>query len=87
MSEVTIRCRENGPLVVEGPIRVVDHLGNAFMIPTNKPAVALCRCGQSANRPFCDGSHKKVNFCAAEAACAPAVAPHQPDAQAREASR
>jgi CDGSH-type Zn-finger protein len=71
MSEVTIRCRENGPLVVEGPIKVIDHQGNAFVLPTNKPTVALCRCGQSANRPFCDGTHKKVSFCAGEVAAAP----------------
>jgi CDGSH-type Zn-finger protein len=74
MSDVVIRCRENGPLVVEGPIRVIDHQGNAFVLPTNKPAVALCRCGQSATRPFCDGSHKRVNFAACELA-APAAAP------------
>jgi CDGSH-type Zn-finger protein len=75
MSDVTIRCRENGPLLVEGPIKVIDHLGNAFVIPANKPAVALCRCGQSANRPFCDGTHKKVNFAACELAPPPAVPP------------
>ncbi len=75
MSDVTIRCRENGPLVVEGPIKIIDHLGNAFTIPANKPAVALCRCGQSTNRPFCDGTHKKVSFCAAETAGLPLPPP------------
>ena len=68
MSEFIIRCRENGPLVVEGQIKVIDHQGNAFVIPANKPAVALCRCGHSGSRPFCDGTHKKVNFAAAEIA-------------------
>ena len=68
MSEVNIRCRENGPFVVEGPITVVDHEGNAFPINPDKPAVALCRCGHSANRPFCDGSHRDANFQAAETA-------------------
>ena len=59
MSEpITIRCRENGPLVVHGPFRLVDHTGQELALPTDKPLVALCRCGHSANKPFCDGSHK-----------------------------
>ena len=63
-----IRCRENGPLVVQGTVVVVDHLGQPFPLPTNKPNVALCRCGQSATKPFCDGSHKANGFQAAETA-------------------
>ncbi|HVU89470.1 MAG TPA: CDGSH iron-sulfur domain-containing protein [Pirellulales bacterium] len=62
MSEVRIRCRVNGPLVVEGPVTIVDHEGNAFTISSEKPNVALCRCGQSANKPFCDGAHKQCHF-------------------------
>jgi CDGSH-type Zn-finger protein len=69
MSEkVIIRCRENGPLVVHGPVVVIDHLGNAFPLPQNKPNIALCRCGQSRTKPFCDGSHKACDFQAAETA-------------------
>jgi CDGSH-type Zn-finger protein len=68
MSDVSIRCRENGPFVVEGPITVVDHEGDAFPINPDKPAVALCRCGASGNRPFCDGSHKTAEFKADETA-------------------
>jgi len=68
MDEFMIRLRENGPLVIQSPVRVVDHLGNDFPIPVGKPTVALCRCGQSANKPFCDGSHKRVGFQAAETA-------------------
>jgi CDGSH-type Zn-finger protein len=68
VSEVRIRCRENGPLVVEGPVTIVDHLGSAFTIASDKPAIALCRCGQSAKKPFCDGSHRACNFAAANLA-------------------
>jgi CDGSH-type Zn-finger protein len=74
----TIRCRENGPLVIELPhdeqgrplaaIRVNDHLGQAFQLPSQKRAVALCRCGHSATRPFCDGSHRDCGFFAGETA-------------------
>lgn len=64
---VTIRCRENGPLVVEMPLgpdgqpqrlRVTDHHGQELPLPGQKRAVALCRCGHSGTRPWCDGSHK-----------------------------
>ncbi len=65
---VVIRCRENGPLVVQGPFRLVDHTGREFTLPTDKPAVALCRCGASGNKPFCDGSHRECGFQAAQAA-------------------
>ena len=58
MPDVTIRMRPNGPLVIEGPFKLVDSRGAEFDIPPNKPAVALCRCGHSSKRPFCDGSHK-----------------------------
>lgn len=65
---LVIRCRENGPYVIEGPLRIVDHLGNAFTVPEGKKAVALCRCGQSKIRPFCDGTHRTCGFQAAETA-------------------
>ncbi|MCE9548449.1 MAG: CDGSH iron-sulfur domain-containing protein [Planctomycetia bacterium] len=71
MSDVTIRCRQNGPFLVEGPVTIVDHLGNAFTLAADKPAVALCRCGHSAKKPFCDGSHKGCEFVAAELAVPP----------------
>jgi CDGSH-type Zn-finger protein len=69
MSEpVVIRCRENGPLVIQGPIKLVDHQGQEFTLPTDKPAVALCRCGGSGKKPFCDGSHRQNGFTAGELA-------------------
>jgi CDGSH-type Zn-finger protein len=68
MSSVSIRLRDDGPLVVQGPITIVDADGNQFSLPTDKPAIALCRCGHSGNRPFCDGSHKKCGFAAADRA-------------------
>lgn len=68
MSGVTIKIRDNGPFLVEGPLTLVDAAGVQYKIPADKPAIALCRCGQSKNRPFCDGSHKGCNFAAAERA-------------------
>jgi CDGSH-type Zn-finger protein len=70
MSEpIVIRCRENGPYVITGEVKIVDHLGNEFTPPaTGKPAVALCRCGNSHTKPFCDGSHRVCGFQAAEVA-------------------
>ncbi len=73
MSGVTIRLRPNGPLVIDGPITLVDHFGNAFTLPTEKPLLALCRCGQSAKKPFCDGTHKTCGFHAEETASEPPV--------------
>ena len=53
---------------VAGVAKVVDHQGNEFTIPPGKDTIALCRCGQSKNKPFCDGSHKTCGFVAAELA-------------------
>jgi CDGSH-type Zn-finger protein len=78
MDATLITVRENGPLVISSPVKIVDHLGNEFAAPVNKPTVALCRCGASANRPFCDGSHKRVNFLAPERAPAAAAPPSTP---------
>ena len=76
MSEpLIIRCRENGPLVVPAAVKVMDHLGNEFVSAPGKDTIALCRCGHSAKKPFCDGSHKKVSFQAAETAPPPGPTP------------
>jgi len=69
MSEpLVIRCRENGPLVIQGQVKVVDHLGQEFALPRGKELLALCRCGHSGNKPFCDGSHRQCHFVAGETA-------------------
>lgn len=67
MSEVVIKARENGPLLVTGPVTLTDHLGNKYDL-TGKANIALCRCGGSKNKPFCDGSHKTNGFEATETA-------------------
>lgn len=67
MADVTITVRRNGPFRVEGPIRLIDADGNEYDL-TGKPAISLCRCGGSVNKPFCDGTHSKIGFQAAEAA-------------------
>ena len=62
MSEVKVNIRDNGPLLVEGSFKLVDAAGSEVPLPANKPAIALCRCGASANKPFCDGAHKAAGF-------------------------
>lgn len=59
---LVIRCRENGPLVIQGPFKLVDSTGKELDLPTDKPFVALCRCGSSQNKPFCDGTHRQTGF-------------------------
>ena len=61
MSEVKITVRPNGPYRVEGPVKLVDAEGREWDL-TGKPAFSLCRCGQSAKRPFCDGTHAQCGF-------------------------
>jgi CDGSH-type Zn-finger protein len=48
-------------------VRLVDADGNEYDL-TGKPAFSLCRCGGSVNKPFCDGTHSRIGFQAAEAA-------------------
>lgn len=69
MADVTITVRPNGSFRVEGSIRLVDGNGAEWDLG-GKPAVSLCRCGASTRKPFCDGSHTKIGFAAAEAAVA-----------------
>ena len=69
MPDVQITPRENGPYLVKGPIELVDPDGNVYDTG-GKEIVALCRCGASTNKPFCDGTHSKIGFAAAERAVA-----------------
>ena len=64
--EVTIKTRENGPYIVRGPVTIQDPDGNQFR--AEGAAVALCRCGASTTKPFCDGTHSQIGFAAAERA-------------------
>jgi CDGSH-type Zn-finger protein len=63
---VVIKVTENGPLRVKGPITLVDADGNPFEV--TRKTFFLCRCGASANKPFCDGSHSRIAFRGAERA-------------------
>jgi CDGSH-type Zn-finger protein len=57
--ETTVDARPNGPLCVRGPLRIVDNEGRLIRLDTR---LALCRCGASENKPFCDGSHRRIGF-------------------------
>ena len=61
MADVQITTKQNGPLLVTGLVELTDANGDAFDLG-DKETIALCRCGSSANRPFCDGSHKAAGF-------------------------
>ena len=58
--EPTITPYRDGPLVIRGGFRIVDQDGND--IAPGRETVALCRCGKSRTRPFCDGTHQLVRF-------------------------
>lgn len=60
MEKPTITLRPNGPYLVKGPVKLVDSEGKEFTLAGD--TVALCRCGHSVNRPFCDGTHNKIGF-------------------------
>jgi CDGSH-type Zn-finger protein len=56
-----ILVRHNGPLVVEGEITLVDASEKSFGLG-GRTRISLCRCGNSANKPFCDGTHGRIGF-------------------------
>ncbi len=58
---VKMTAKENGPYVIEAEGQyVIIRDGQEEVL--DQKAIALCRCGASGNKPFCDGSHKKINF-------------------------
>ncbi len=56
-----ITANKNGPLRIEGEFVICDPQGKTYGL-AGRTLVSLCRCGQSNNKPFCDGSHNKVGF-------------------------
>lgn len=66
MDEVVIKVRESGPYLVRGKVTLTDADGNPYTV--EGPNVALCRCGGSQTKPFCDGTHKTNGFTATERA-------------------
>lgn len=60
MDMVEIKVRDDGPYKVTGPVRLIDAQGNELDLPEGP--VALCRCGHSQTKPFCDRSHRSNNF-------------------------
>jgi CDGSH-type Zn-finger protein len=70
MAQIKITVRKDGPFRVEAPegaVELVDAEGHPYDL-TGKTAFSLCRCGGSVNKPFCDGTHSRIGFQAAEAA-------------------
>ena len=67
MAEHTkITVLDNGPYLVKGPVLLLDAEGNEFR--AERSTVALCRCGRSMTKPFCDGTHSRLGLRAAERA-------------------
>ncbi len=69
MADVSIKVTHNGPYVVRGSAEVQDADGTTYTV---KETFALCRCGGSTTKPFCDGTHSKIGFQGAERAVAEA---------------
>ena len=67
---ITITIRKNGAYLIAGEdvaqVKIVDHEGNVVTPPGKN--IALCRCGASSTKPFCDGTHSKIGFKGAEEA-------------------
>ncbi len=75
MSGTKITIRNNGSIRVEGDFTILDQDGRAFDL-SGRTQISLCRCGHSANKPFCDGAHKECSFdSTVEARVLPAPAP------------
>lgn len=57
MNKTTLKVNNNGSLKIEGDFQIVDKDGNLYDLG-GRDVISLCRCGLSANKPFCDGSHR-----------------------------
>ncbi len=73
MPDVKITATENGPLSIRGPITLIDQDGNHYDLGP-RARIALCRCGGSTTKPFCDGTHSRIGFEASERAVVQAEA-------------
>jgi CDGSH-type Zn-finger protein len=73
MDEVNIKVRESGPYLVRGKVTLTDADGNQYSIEGEN--MALCRCGGSLTKPFCDGTHRNIGFAASERAATEQSAP------------
>lgn len=67
MTFVTITPKSDGPLIIQGPVRIVSPDGQELTPPLRKDGkvsevIVLCRCGASGTKPFCDGTHKRIGF-------------------------
>lgn len=60
MADVSITPRVNGPFLIQGSFTIKDAQGNEYTVEGD--VVALCRCGQSSEKPFCDGTHRPAGF-------------------------
>lgn len=60
MADVIVTPRKNGPYMVQGTLQLLDSEGNK--VGLSDDPIFLCRCGGSANKPFCDGTHKNNGF-------------------------
>jgi len=61
VNDVTITPTDNGPYLIQGNVTLLDAEGNRFEAGDT---IALCRCGRSNTKPFCDGNHERVDFAA-----------------------
>ncbi|MGH2714572.1 MAG: CDGSH iron-sulfur domain-containing protein [Pseudonocardiaceae bacterium] len=68
MDTVVIKVRHNGPYKVTGPVKVIDADDREYDLALRGETIALCRCGGSNTKPFCDGTHSQIGFAAAERA-------------------
>ena len=72
MNDVTITPTDDGPYLVQGSVTLLDADGNHYEV---SDTIALCRCGRSSTKPFCDGTHEQVSFAAVDRSASPRRSP------------